>query len=104
MNILVLIYSILFFILIMKLKENKHELCIKELQNHVDSNLHTIGGNLKRFRLELGMSQSDVAFYIFSDKSLISALERGVYHNITLLTLFKFCKLFDKTIEDFLKP
>lgn len=64
--------------------------------------LITIGKNIKNFRKEKGLTQSDVAFYIFADKSLISALERGVQKNITLLTLTRFCKLFNKTFQDFL--
>ncbi len=87
----------------MKLKDNSHELSANELRLCVEDNMHTIGKNIKTFRLENSMSQSDVAFYIFTDKSLISALERGVCKNITLLTLIKFCKLFDRNIEDFFK-
>lgn len=61
-----------------------------------------IGKNIKKFRKLKGLTQSDVAFYIFADKSLISALERGVQKNITLLTLTRLCKLFRKNFEDFL--
>lgn len=76
---------------------------MKDIQKCVEEELHTIGINLKTFRLERDMTQSDVAFYIFTDKSLISALERGVCKNVTLHTLTKLCKLFDKKIEDLFK-
>jgi len=35
------------------------------------------------------MTQQDLAFYIFSDKSLISQIERGSCKNVTVSTLMK---------------
>lgn len=65
--------------------------------------LSIVGKNIKRLRLKNKLTQSDVSFYIFSDKSLISALERNVAKNINLLTLIKIAELFSITVEDLLK-
>lgn len=57
-----------------------------------------IGKNIKKLRKRNKLTQSDVAFYIFSDKSLISALERGVNTNINLESIQKIAVLFDVSI------
>lgn len=77
----------------------KHdEIKMEEVIELTRKELLNIGNNLKNFRKEIKLTQADVAFYIFSDKSLISALERGVYKNTTLFTLIKFCKFYNKTM------
>lgn len=47
------------------------------------------------------MTQQDLAFYSFSDKCLISEIERGACSNITLFTIFKIAKVLGVT-EDYL--
>lgn len=79
------------------------EICKKSCSKNTASQLIKVGKNIKALRLESKLTQSDVAFYIFSDKSLISALERGVQKNVTLLTLIKLGELFKIPIQDLLK-
>lgn len=60
-----------------------------------------IGIRVRDSRKEKNMTQQDLAFYSFSDKKLISDIERGVSKNITLVTLFKIAKVLEIT-EDYL--
>lgn len=76
------------------------EICNKEAELFTQERLQIMGKNLKKMRLKNHLTQADVAFYIFSDKSLVSALERGVYKNITLLTISKLVLLFKIEIDD----
>ena len=80
--------------------KNFDEICSKQATICTCDNLKILGKNIKKIREENKLTQSDVAFYIFSDKSLISALERGVYKNITLFTVVKLMMLFGTNIED----
>jgi transcriptional regulator with XRE-family HTH domain len=65
--------------------------------------LNIIGKNIKKLRDKHKMTQADLSFYIFADKSLISALERNVQKNITLLTLGRIAKLFELSVVDLLQ-
>lgn len=58
-----------------------------------------IGAYIKRLRYFNNITQQDLAFYIFSDKSLISELERGNCSNITLHTLMKIADVFKIEVE-----
>ncbi len=62
--------------------------------------LIVIGGNVKKHRNNSKMTQSELAFRIHSDKSLISALETGAYKNITIYTLSKLVLIFEIDIKD----
>lgn len=57
--------------------------------------IKNVGLNIKALRLENNATQSDIAFYLETDKCIISAIERGSAKNITLLTLVKLSILFD---------
>lgn len=65
--------------------------------------LEKVGEKLKTLRKKYNLTQMDVAFYIFADKSLISAIERKVVKNITLCTLTKLAKLFKTNVGYFLE-
>ncbi len=71
--------------------ENKlfDEVCVRSTKALTVEQLQTIGKNIRRIRLRHKLTQSDLSYFIFSDKSLISLLERGKSKNITLLTLIK---------------
>lgn len=62
----------------------------------------SIGVNLRRIRLSEKLTQGEVAFYIFADKSFIWKLERGFLENITLESVNKLCELFKIKFEDLL--
>lgn len=79
------------------------EICVEENSKLTQQKLKKLGENIKRLRIEHNKTQSDIAFYIFSDKSLISALERGRYKNITVGSIMKIATLFNVTVEDLLK-
>lgn len=80
--------------------EKFDEVCKTTCYEVTNNQLVKVGKNIKRLRLKSGLSQADVGFYIFSDKSLISSLERGVQKNVTLFTLNKIAKLFYVDLED----
>lgn len=79
------------------------EICKKSCANFTANQLIIVGKNIKKLRLKGKISQNDLAFYVFSDKSLISALERGVSKNVTLLTLIKLSEVFKVKLQDLLK-
>lgn len=54
-----------------------------------------IGQYIKSIRRDRKITQQDLAFYIFSDKCLISQIERGSSKGITLATLVKICDVLD---------
>ncbi len=76
------------------------EINVQKVKDLTQSEIIKIGINLKKMRLKNHLTQQDVAFYIFTDKSFISALERGKCDNITLLSLNKIIELFNITFKD----
>lgn len=87
----------------MKYPREFDEICINKCKKITSKQLELIGQNIKKLRLKNKLTQSDVSFYIFSDKSIISSIERGVQKNVTLLTLVKIAELFELELEDLLR-
>lgn len=56
--------------------------------------LKKIGEHVKELRKEKGLTQFELACDLNTDKSMISALERGCYKNITIRTLIKISQYF----------
>lgn len=79
------------------------EICKKSCETLTVDKLAIVGKNIKKLRLKNKLTQSDIAFYVFSDKSLISSLERGAQKNVTLLTLIKLSELFSIKVEELFK-
>lgn len=79
------------------------EICVEETSILTQERLKIIGKNIRKLRKINKLTQSDVAFYIFSDTSLISALERGVYKNTTINSIMKIATLFKIDIKDLLE-
>lgn len=67
----------------------------KKLDTDLKDALRTIGQNIKNMRKEIGITQQTLAFYILSDKCLISNIERGTMGNVTLCTLMKLANVFE---------
>lgn len=76
------------------------EINVQKVKDLTQKEINIIGTNLRKIRLKNNLTQQDVAFYIFTDKSSISALERGKCDNITLLSLNKIIELFNITFND----
>lgn len=85
------------------MKRSLEEINVKDAEKLTYETLKTIGKNIKRIRLERQLTQNDVGFLSYMDKSLISSLERGNYQNITLLSINKLLILFDIEINELLK-
>lgn len=62
-----------------------------------------IGKKVKELRDKRKLTQLHLAIDLETDKCMISAIERGVYNNITILTLSKLAEYFSVEIEYFLK-
>lgn len=78
------------------------EISLKNTKKLTYEYVEKIGINIKSLRQKNNLTQADVAFYIFSDKSLISSLERGRLKNITLFTIIKLSELFNISVEELL--
>lgn len=75
----------------------------KDINAKTEICLKCVGNKIRELRLKNNYTQFDVSCFLDFDKSLVSALERGVYNNITIKTLIKFALLFDVDIEYFIK-
>jgi transcriptional regulator with XRE-family HTH domain len=58
-----------------------------------------VGRNLRRLRLERGISQEELAFQADIDRTYVSGLERGV-RNPTVLVLDRLARVLDVTVCD----
>lgn len=67
-----------------------------------EKELEKLGGNLKRIRLEQGLSQTDVAEKLSVDKSYISNIEAG-RQNLTVATLTRLAKALKVSSDELLK-
>lgn len=65
--------------------------------------LSTIGKNIRDLRIRNKLTQQDIAFYIFSDKCLISNIERGCLKNITLKKIIAIAEVFKINATDLFK-
>lgn len=61
-----------------------------------------LGANLKRIRMEKGMSQADICRELEVDKGFISNIEAGK-QNPTLATITKLAKALGVSIDELLK-
>lgn len=67
-----------------------------------EKELEKLGGNIKRIRLEQGLSQTDVADKLSVDKSYISNIEAG-RQNLTVATLTRLAKALNVSSDELLK-
>lgn len=63
--------------------------------------MKTIGYRVKELREKHNLTQFELACDINTDKSMISALERDIYKNITVNTLYKISSTFKVVIMYF---
>ena len=68
----------------------------------MNSSAKKLGNNMKRLRLEKGMSQGDICRKIGVDRSYISNIESG-NKNPTLATIERIAKALDVSIEKLIK-
>ena len=61
-----------------------------------------LGMNLKKIRIEKGMSQGDISRKLDMDRGYISSVESGK-RNPTITTLEKFAKALEISIDELLK-
>lgn len=79
------------------------EIDISQIEDITCFTIKGIGNKIKQLRENSNLTQQHLSFLMYSDKSLISNLERGVCKNITLFTLIKIAKVFDISLELLLK-
>lgn len=63
----------------------------------------SVGKNIKRFRLEAGLTQAQLAKNARIDQSGLSKIEREDNENITLPTLRKIARALDHSVVDLLE-
>ncbi len=68
----------------------------------MDKSAKKLGSNMKRIRLEKGMSQGDICRRLGVDRSYISNVESGK-KNPTLLTITKLAKALGVSVGELLK-
>ena len=67
----------------------------------INKNLsQTIGKQIKRLRLEKGMSQDDFGLFVNTDRTYINKIENGTC-NLTIWKLHAICEKIDITLYDF---
>ena len=79
------------------------EICLKSAKEKTESLIKIIGKNIRKLRIDKKLTQNDIAFNSWVEPSYISAVERGSYKNITLLSLMKLSILFEVKPEDLFK-
>ena len=62
---------------------------------------YTIGQNIKKYRIEKGLKQRELADALFLSDSFIAKLESVTNQTIAIDTLEKFAKVLDVDIKDF---
>lgn len=76
------------------------EIDLKKVSVLLHEKIGEIGDNIKQRRINLGMTQQTLAFYILTDKCVISNLERGSCTNISVHTLIKIAEVFDIDVNE----
>lgn len=71
-----------------------------EIFKKIKTKMSMIGSRIRILRKQKGITQQDLAFFIFSDKSLISEMERGNSKNVTLFTLMKISDVLDINVDE----
>lgn len=82
---------------------NFDEINKKEVEAKTIVNLNTIGKNIRNLRIKNKLTQQDLAFYIFSDKCIISNIERGVMKNMTIKKIIAIAEVFKINALDLFK-
>jgi len=72
-------------------------------KSELSSLLVAVGRNVKRLRLEKGLTQQDLAFECDMDKSTVSNIERFNLDNITIGTLVKMCLILECNLIELFK-
>ena len=62
---------------------------------------YTIGRNIRKYRIQKGMKQRELAEALFLSDSLIAKLESVTHQTIAIDTLEKFAKILNVNIKDF---
>lgn len=66
------------------------------------SNIYnTIGKNIKKFRMEKGLKQHELAEELFLSESFVAKLESVTRQTISIDTLEKFAEVLDVDIKEF---
>lgn len=78
------------------------ELCKKKINTTTKDKVKSVGLKVKMMREEKKLSQQDLAYFIHSDKSCISEIERGMCDNLTIKTVVKLGMFFNIEVYDML--
>lgn len=73
------------------------------MNREFESLQNTLGGNVRRLRRELNLSQEELAFQAEIDRTYVSQIERGVI-NPSLLVLWKVSRVLGIEVAVLLEP
>jgi len=76
------------------------EIDLNEVSDILAIRIIDIGNIIRKKRIQAGITQQTLAFYILNDKGMISNIERGACNNITIYTLIKIAKVLDMDIKE----
>lgn len=79
------------------------EIDLKKVSELLDRKILEIGKNIRKRRVNEGITQQTLAFFILKDKCVISNLERGSCTNVSIHTLIKIAEAFQIDFNDLLK-
>lgn len=77
----------------------KEEIDRKKVSALVSDRMREIGQRVRCCRDDIHITQQDLAFWCFSDKCLISKIERGAMTNTTFSTLFKIADVLGQDVD-----
>ena len=75
------------------------EITKQSISGTLAKQMFAIGVNVRRLRVRDKMTQEDVAFYLQTNKSTVSAMERGMLDNVTVRSLIKISRSEEHTSE-----
>jgi transcriptional regulator with XRE-family HTH domain len=79
------------------------EICLKKASMKLDELMLNIAFNLRKIRSEKNLTQNDLAYYIGTDKSVISSIETCSNNGINLYTLVKISEALKIPVINLLK-
>lgn len=79
------------------------EIDLKRVSELLEEKIILIGENIRRHRIKAGVTQQTLAFYILTDKCMISNIETGRCTNINIHMLTKLAEAFGVTVDDLFK-
>lgn len=76
---------------------------LKRVSDLLQEKVILIGENVRRQRIMAGITQQTLAFYVLTDKCVISKIETGTCSNMNIHMLIKISEAFQIDVDDLFK-